>query len=336
MMGPMGTGFAIVMIVYWLFALAVPAACVVGLVWLWVRVLRNRKGNEEACCRACNYSVRGAREFICVECGADLRVVGIKTPTQNKVPGVILFLLLWTFLLPLPACTGAGIMIVAGPKTSAHTSNVSLTPTSGQYLNVDIDNDAYGFMWLEQLFGMSTYMDPVSLSLEDNQNNYGWMQIDPATMTYDTTMHGLSVSASGTAAGGSGSGGSVTVTAGPGSHRAPFDRAAVLAWFDQTSGGDIDITDAAVIAEADELLVIAKQFDTTAPVTFTASQFTVGHTYSSNQDWPAGWWIVVVLVFWVLVYAGGIVLYFVIRARRSRAALPESDPYGPARFAPPA
>ncbi len=328
MMGGMAFGFGLMLVIYWLFALAVPLACVVGLVWLWYRVFRRADGKQEARCSACNYSVRGAREFICAECGADLRVVGIKTPSRVKMPGVLLFLLLWTLLLPLPACTGAGLMILAGPTDSTHSSNATIAPKSGQYASVDINNSAFAFAGFGWFFGDAFSTDPVHLSLEDNHSNYGWLQVDPATMTYDASMHSLGSASTSPASG------SVTVTTSSG-RRAPFDRAAVLAWFDQTSSGDIDITAPEVIAEADELLTIVSQFDTTAPVTFTTNQFTVSHSFSHSQDWPVAWWIAVVGLFWLLVYLGGIALYAVIRRRRSKSLLPEPDPYGPARFAPP-
>ena len=327
----MATGFGIIFfLVYGLVMLALPLACLIGLVWLWVRVLRNKEAGKDARCSACDYSVRGAREFVCVECGADLRVVGIKTPTQSKGVGVVVFLLLWTLLLPMPGCVGAGIMAYLGPKRTIHTSDVTIEPLSGLYNNINIDNMSMGY----DPFGLMTFggmpqMDSVNFYLEDGQGNFGYMGIDAATMTYDVGLHGLNLGQSGA---GTGTG---TVTVQTGNPRAPFDRAAALAWFSQTSGGGIDITDPAVIAEADELIQILGQFDATTPVTIQTSQFTVSQSFSNTSSIPAGWWIGLVGIFWLGVYVGGIVLYLVIRQRRAKASIPEQDPYGPAQFAPP-
>lgn len=57
-------------------------ASVVGLIVLWIRVLRKPKAVGPSCGK-CGYLVQGMSTFSCPECGSDLREVGIDTAKQR-------------------------------------------------------------------------------------------------------------------------------------------------------------------------------------------------------------------------------------------------------------
>lgn len=56
-------------------------------------------------CGACGYSVRGATSLTCSECGADYRLVGMKSNASERTWGTIPIALLW----------GIAILFIAGP-----------------------------------------------------------------------------------------------------------------------------------------------------------------------------------------------------------------------------
>ena len=93
-------------LMFLLVPLALMVGCLVGLIFLWVRALRRSRGDLPTCGR-CGYAARGVSTLNCPECGADYREVGIVTPKQRGSVGPVLFVILWTVLLPLPSCVSA-------------------------------------------------------------------------------------------------------------------------------------------------------------------------------------------------------------------------------------
>ncbi len=67
-------------------------------------------------CGACGYSVRGATGLTCSECGADYRVVGMKSGDSAKSWGAIPIAIVW----------GIAVMIMASPINSAIESALSV------------------------------------------------------------------------------------------------------------------------------------------------------------------------------------------------------------------
>lgn len=307
----------IIGLLFLIIPLAYLLASVVGLSYLWYRVLKVKRGSDLPTCAGCGYAVRGLAGLECPECGADLREVGIVTPKQRGLVSPVLFVLLWTLLLPGPSCLVSGILSMVGPKTSMPNHMLTLEPiTSGEYVSVDIDH-----MAMFQ-FGGAGYSN---LSVEGNASQYESLDIDPVAMTYDDWL-----SAPTTTTGGGSYSSSSNPTVNTGSTTKPFDRQALL---DMLKRAGADITRQDVIDEADELLSIIQSIPSQGLANLSPTQFTVQNYYNNSYDQPAGWFLLVLLVIWIGVWIGGLVVFFRIRRRQ----IPEArqSPSDPARFAPP-
>ena len=81
------------------------------------RLDRPAKVTEPAC-GSCGYSVQGLPSFTCPECGADLREVGIVTSSTRSPVGPALLVVLWTTILPLPACLISGTLLSVARSSS--------------------------------------------------------------------------------------------------------------------------------------------------------------------------------------------------------------------------
>ena len=366
---------------FWLFGiiplifLLIALACFVGLVVIWVKVLRGgklaSKGDSLARCGECGYAARGAVDFACAECGADLREVGIVTASQAKpMIGPLAFIAFWTVCLPIPGFTASGFLIAAGPKHQFVNEDLNLAPlNSGEYLSLDlyVDNST---AWASTLWAGSAYMstDPLNINIAGNNSQYEWFTVDPVAMTYDTRFVSFTVPtatasanaspptsttpSSNTTPGSTTPSNPIPSSPSPSSPSpnpnpnqnqqavlsgqpspSPLDAPVLLA-FMQSAG--VDITKPEVIAEADELLQIIRDQPTQGLVNVSPTQFNVTHSSSYTTDLPKGWWVALTLLAVPAVWIAGIVLYFLIRRRRSTMpALKTRDSHGPARFAPP-
>ncbi|MBB6428469.1 hypothetical protein [Algisphaera agarilytica] len=306
-------------------------ASIVGLIWIWVRVGLDRrdikaKGDALAQCGACGYPTRGAVNLECSECGADLREVGIVTPSQRRRPlGPVGFILFWTLCYPVPALTLAVVMISIGPKHQDMVENVTLNPVqSGEYVSIDLNDHSAIGAWAYWFIpaGSAPSLDVLDISLQGQNNNYAWLEVDAVNMTYDPSYVSFTPPVP------------ATSPSNPGQPAtAVLDQSVLLAWM---KSGGVDVTKPEVIAEADELLQIIQAQPTQGLTNLTPIQFSVANQFSYSSDMPKGWWIVTVLlalpVFWGL----GIVLYFLVRRRPDHLPPPPTqDKLGPARFAPP-
>ncbi len=306
----------IIGLLFLIIPLAYLLASVVGLSYLWYRVLKVKRGSDLPTCAKCGYAVRGLMGLECPECGADLREVGITTPKQRGMVSPVLFVLLWTLLLPGPSCLVSGILSAVGPKTSVPSYMLTLEPiTSGEYVSVDLNH-----MAMFQ-FGGAGYS---SLSVEGNASQYESLDIDPVAMTYDDW---LSVPT--TTTGGVSSSSSSTSTANAGSTTKPLDRQALLDMLDRAGA---DITRQDVMDEADELLTIIQGIPTQGLANLNPTHFTQNHT-NMSYDQPAGWFLLVLLVLWIGVWVGGLVYFF--RVRRKQLPEARQGRSDPARFARP-
>jgi len=305
-----------------------------GLIYVWVKVLtagrakNSTQGSDLACCGKCGYPARGAINFACSECGADLREVGIVTPNQRKpMLGPVGFLALWTICLPVPAFTLAGILIAAGPKQSIANESITLTPTSGEYVSIDINNTASAGMTIWSLG--QTNPNQLSVSINGNNNQWEWLEVDAAAMTYDASFTSVTPYTPGAA---QPTHNTSLATLGSGSATAAFDQSVLLGLM-QTSGADP--TKAEVVTEADELLAIIQQFPTQGLQNINTPSFTSSQTNQFSMNIPSMWWVLTALLAIPAVWVLGIVLYFVVRKKRATFPAPQTErnPYGPAQFA---
>lgn len=337
-------------ILFGLIPLFILLACVVGLIYIWVKVFfggaNPAKGDDLARCGQCGYPARGAAGLDCVECGADLREVGIVTAAQAK-PMIrpLAFILLWTLCLPIPALMVAGILIAIGPKHSFQSQMATLTPASGQFVSIDFNdmNNMYG--WLSFLTpAASTHLQSsLSLSISGHNNAYDFLMVDPVNMTFDasfisfplpaSTTPGSATTPTATAPSATASNSTAVLSGQP--VTTPLDAAVLLAWFGSIGA---DVTNPDVINEADELLQYIREQPTHG---LNGSNVPIHFNRTSQSSYPVNlpkaWWAGLVLLAMPLLWVGGIVLYFLIRRRRTPLpALQQArHPYGPARFAPP-
>ncbi|MEM1108770.1 MAG: hypothetical protein AAGH99_08775 [Planctomycetota bacterium] len=299
-----------------------------GLIVAWVLVFRGggkTNADDLACCGSCGYPARGAVNFDCVECGADLREVGIVNLAQRKRPlGPLGFGLLWTFCLPIPALTAAGLAIAFGPQHTYSNEMATLTPNSGEYVSIDLDNQSIQNAFSTYYVTGLTPPGNISLSVAGNNNQYDWLEVDPVAMTYDSTFSFFTPPTS-----------SANPTSANAVSSAPFDRAAALAWLKSAGADD---TNPDVIAEADELIQIVQQQPAQGLANLSTATFQVTSQTSFPLNIPQGWWVVLCLLAVPAAWIAGGILYFFIYRKRTRHlpnARPSRDPHGPARFAPP-
>lgn len=309
-----------------------------GLIYVWVKVLTSGrtsdKGNGLACCGKCGYPARGAVNFACVECGADLREVGIVTAQQRKpMIGPAGFLALWTICLPVPALTLASVLIAIGPKQSISNESVTLSPNSGEYASVGIDNAASAGMAIWSL-GQAN-LNTLSIEINGNNNQWEWLEINAATMTYDPSFTSVvPFTPGGTNSTSTANSTNPTTPGNPGtgSTTAAFDQSVLLGLM-QAAGADPTKTE--VVAEADELFILIQQFPAQGLQNIQPQAFTNTQSHQFGMEIPSLWWTVAVLLSVPALWILGILIYFIVRRRRSQlpAVQAERNPYGPARFA---
>ncbi len=300
--------FSLIGILFLIIPFAYLLASVVGLSYLWYRVLKGKRGGDLPTCARCGYGVRGLAGLNCPECGADLREVGITTPKQRGAVSPILFVLLWTLLLPGPTCLVSGVLVAIGPKQSAiDKESLELSiPTSGEYRSLTIERYHGG---LSILPGSTT----LTMLFCVGQTNHVNLNINPDAMTYVDITN------------------SNSNTYGPTPSRSttPLDRQAILSVL-QRIGADPSRQD--VIDEADELLGIVKTIPTQGLLNVTTTNFFPKYTQNTHDE-PAVWFMLLMLGicigFWIL----GFVFFFRIR----RKSVPQVKPCKAetARFAPP-
>ncbi|MEM9915867.1 MAG: hypothetical protein AAF911_12980 [Planctomycetota bacterium] len=330
---------------FMLIPLALLLISIGGLIVTWVLVFRGGRvtADDLACCGHCGYPARGAANFNCAECGSDLREVGIDNRSQRKRPlGPLGFGVLWTLCLPIPALTAAVLLIAVGPKHQYANEMVTLTPNSGQYTSIDLDDmgisSAMGH-WFGA--GYATHGN-LSLSIAGQNNQWDWLEVDSAAMTYDAMYSSFTPIAPAAPPATPGSPGTSATTSPNATHTfsatniVAFDQAAALGWL-KYAGADETHLD--VIAEADELIQIVQQQPTQGLMNLSPTHFQVTSQTSFPIEIPRGWWVVLCLLAVPAVWVAGGVFYFLIYRKRTRLpGNPPRDPrdrLGPPRFAPP-
>jgi hypothetical protein len=296
-----------------LIPLAYLLASLAGLSYLWYRVFKgrlSRGGSDLPTCARCGYAVRGLMGLDCPECGADLREVGIVTPKQRGAVSPVMFVLLWTLLLPGPSCLLSGLLVAVGPKASTSGGMLNLAPiASGQYVSADINYTNF-FM-----LGAASY---TGLTIEGNNTQYESLDIDPVAMTYEDWSGTVRTSPSGTAT-------STRISTNSPGVTKPLDRQAIL---DLLKRAGADITRQDVMDEADELLSIIQGIPTQGLGNLSPTYFTQSY-FSTGLDQPAGWFMGLLLGLWLIVWIMGFWLYFRLRRKRKPTQTDSPEPTSP-------
>ena len=282
---------------------------IVGLIVLWIRVLR-RPGSALPHCRACGYPARGLSTFQCPECGSDLREVGITTGA-DKALGLGAFLLAWTLLLIFPAALFTQVVLQElAPHRQHVEARLDLRPQSGAGYTVAIQatvtrsGRGHGGYFstssgpptpvgrpAQVVVTMNRWppgVAPDAVSVElTNAGRTVTLTHDPATDV--TRMSGISGQSPGAA---------------------PLSAERIRSLFEHTG---LDTNDPERRVEAEALHDILTAVAAGLP-RFTTDRYAVGRhiTGGGTQDAAWGWGMG---LFWLVVYAAGIVI-FVRRRRR--------------------
>lgn len=286
--------------------------CLVGLGWLWWRVLR-RPLQGMPTCGQCGYIVEGLSELTCPECGGDFRKVGIDTPRQRGAVGPAVFTTLWTLLLPILALVAIGLAIAFGPMRHSGSISFNLTnPTSQAYqsigLNVDVTSNSPAGL-------QSGVTSQGPGSTRSTTLTFGSPGSVPEPQSIFLTLNGLH-----TLHVDSATGGYRYIVATPTADRlidvaSGFDPHALRRWM---QGAGVDTTISGVDEEINEITaaVLAIAGGQSA-VTISTLDSSLGS--SSWSTYPAPWYLVLNFAAWLLIWLGGIVLYIAIRRRRAIA-----------------
>jgi hypothetical protein len=266
-----------------------------GLVYIWVRALKQPSlAQGLANCGRCHYGVRGSTTMTCPECGADFREVGIISPAMRKIfISPALFVVLWTMCLWLPGCVVSGIAVALGPQEQIEYEDVDIAPPDTKaagYDNIMLSRTPYGMYDgpAEEFLPLkSRYIDVDIYGPNANE----WYEVDLATNTYEDYMSSYS-------------------------NPQKFDKAALESWM-KTVGADLTNPD--VKLQIDQLYTNIMQTSATGLVGNHWSTYTINSQSNWTEDQPAGWFVLIQPVFWLLVYAGGIGLYFFLKHRYDNA-----------------
>ena len=297
--------------------LLVVLAAFAGLAVLIFRVVRqDARTGDVATCGQCGYGVRGIESWECPECGADLREVGIERPTARRMPGPVTFLVLWTLLLPVPAIVTSAIVVALGPQVRSGRISQGWRPDSKAY---DLDLTIYWQTTGRSYAGgggsstMSSSGSASSRGPSTMTESYGFPAGSPPDRIKLTIMP--------TAGGGSaslvwengrfdGAAGAVTGSGSP--SKADIEKFFQAAGI-PTHTPEVALEMASVADAVDDLAAGQNQL-------IVQGFFTRG-TASTSRSGPPTWLLIALVVFWLVVYGGGIAGYFRIRQRRLAEAV---------------
>ncbi len=321
-------------------------ACLVGLVFLWLRVRRGKP--REPGCGACGYQVQSLSTFSCPECGADLRVVGISQAFRPMLHPV-LFILFWTLLLPIPSCTVGSIGIAVGPKTSHVMHNMTLVVPNGQAIQqIDVHtNPMAGLMsnWIGAMAGGGRGMTGLGdLTVMISPQHGAAHVLSATTQPNVTTPQGSQTPSPSptptptptpTSAPSSGNWmvliidtqqmqmmmpGQMMVNPNSGQPTVMQGVAVTQAnLLHELGNAGYNTQDAEVISAVADLEKLIAGYPTQGLATANLSFLSVQSQFSHPMDMPKVWWVIVVLLLILATWIGGIVLFFVIHRQQQRA-----------------
>ncbi len=152
-----------------LFVLFVAGAAVMVIT---VLLRRGRASVKQASCGSCQYPIEGLTGMTCPECGGDLRQVGIITPRRNVTSGPLLWIILWSLILPFPAVFISRLIWVSLPVSWNNTRYITLHPADDEtYVSVSVE------IWFHDAPDANVY-EWASFQLNDAEGSAG----DPFVM----------------------------------------------------------------------------------------------------------------------------------------------------------
>lgn len=275
-------------------SLLLSIGCIIGIVILFWLALR-RPAVREPACGHCGYHVEGLETMSCPECGSDLRKVGIETPKGRMMhPGV--FVIAWTLLLILPFITIFAIAMSVGPRRTVVTATFGLTSSTGAMPQIHIDQRLEGRAVGRGVSVTSATANTVSrdgtttstmtfpsiagssvqTSTIDIRTAEDAVQFRPSRLTLDRDSAAIAPE-------------QLAVIFGDAPPDAPDDAVELAALINALAQGDPG---------------------------FTSTRFTIGGRNTvNNVSTVPGWYVPTLIALGAVIYALGVVVYFVIRKR---------------------
>jgi hypothetical protein len=286
-------------------SISIAATVLGGLIWLWIAAVRPPRVKEPSCAK-CGYPVRGLSGMTCPECGADFRLHGIATPAMRLMRSAF-FIALWTLLLPIPAAVMTAWAREVGPKVQLGTCVFTLQPISGSTPAVRLTQTMRRSGW-----GVPGGQSGISISTRVTSSG------QVTTITPNRLISGVDRAEYllEELSGGNPTGRLHNVRL-DGSGAPGVDIDALERWMRSLSGS----TDrSGVRDDAAELARLIESFAASgAPVTLTRLDLVGGVATTSNRH-AARWFVAALAAFWIAVYAGGIVVFMIVRRKRMAAS----------------
>ncbi len=301
--------------------------CVGGLVWLWVAALRHPPGPAMPACGRCGYAVKGLTALSCPECGGDLREVGITTPRSRQKVTPLVFVMLWTLLLPVPALVISAVWAtVYAPRVDTLKQTIRLMATQANHPDVTVEIDQRVTSWGGaagyHVHGSSASIRPhgggaltlsvpaalgdTRITLQPRARSAPLVSPHPADLELDLSRNRGHYNDAG-----------ATIAVG-----VPPSEQELIDWFKSQA---VTTSDAELRADAADLIAIIQAIASGTGMA-TVSRYTSGGGGSSSSSGQAAWFGGVLLLLWLPVYVGGIVIYFRVRRRRLTPAAPSQAP----------
>jgi len=314
-----------------LIMLLVVLVCAAALVALWAAALRRPRGGALPACGRCGYAVKGLTALSCPECGGDLREVGITTPRSRQKLTPLVFVMLWTLLLPIPVLAISWVVAATiGPTETRLTQSFHLLHAQSfsqpNVPGIDAHFEMQVLHWngsrLSRSNSMSAGMGPggtfrttLSVPVAKGRSNLTLSLLQnpqpsaSAGQAGATSSGNLQLNLTRDTGHYEHAGSTITVSV-------PPTEQELVDWFKANA---VQAPDAELRADAAELAALVQAIDTgTGSATFT--RYRSGGGSSSSSSGPAAWFGWMLLLFWLAVYAGGVVLYYRLRRRRIAAA----------------
>lgn len=267
-------------------------ASVFGLIYIWIRALKQPSLIQGmASCGACKYSVRGAANMTCPECGSDFRQVGIYTPNMRKpFIGPLLFLSIWSLCLWIPGSVVSTVIVGMGPHDAVPYAYVELEPPdleAASYDSIGFSRSPYGMFIYTQLPDyLATPSDFVDVDINGPKGDV-WYEVNILNNTFED----LNASVS---------------------NPKPFTRHAIESWVVSIGG---DVSKPAVRQQVDQIYNNIVQTRSSSLAGANWNTFTTLSKSNSYEFKPALWFVVFQPFVWLFIYIAGVSVYFFLKKR---------------------
>ena len=314
-----------------LIMLLVVLICVIGLVALWAAALRRPSGGGLPACGRCGYPVKGLTALNCPECGGDLREVGITTPRSRQKVTPLVFVMLWTLLLPIPALAISALMMTfyLAPRVDTLNQTIRLSATQATHPDVEVEIDQRVTTWgggpsfhgsssagstpLRGGGALTLYLPAAAgdtrVTLRPRPRSSPLVSPHPIDLKLDLSRgRGHYAHAGATIA--------VSV---------PPTEQEVIDWFKAQA---VPSPDAELRADAADLIQIIQAISS-GTGSASINRYTMRGGGTSTSSGSAAWFGWTLLLLWLAVYAAGIVIFFRVRRKHFVTDAPRDAPNTP-------